>query len=416
MRIWVVLLVGAAFGAEVRLAGPWAVEVVDGGQKTVVEIARPEIDRVVSERYERLPEFNFKTTAGWTKGQRLAGVIAEECTVQGALDPASLVVRAGGEAMRKGVDYEADLAAGTVGRVPGGRIGAGQPVVVSYRVAKQRIDSIVAGADGKVFVKPGRAHVATPAVPELRAGERRLANVHVEGFGEKLSEDALYPVLENAYPEVNGAPVARERLPKTWAKLEAGEPLRILAWGDSVTTYNRWQSMFVERLRARFPKAKIELVTEAWGGRNTGSYLKEPPGSEHNYKEKVLGAKPDLVISEFVNDAGLKEDQVEARYTQLLADFRGIGAEWIILTPHYIRLDWMGLTRQKEIDEDPRPYVKGVRAFAEKHGVAVAEGAKRYGRLWRQGIPYLTLMENNINHPNVYGHGLFADAVMALFQ
>jgi hypothetical protein len=27
----------------------------------------------------------------------------------------------------------------------------------------------------------------------------------------------------------------------------------------------------------------------------------------------------------------------------------------------------------------------------------------RYGRLWRQGIPYLTLMENNINHPNVFG-------------
>ncbi len=414
MKLAVVLMAGVAFGAEVRLAGPWAVEVVHGERKTVVEIARPEIDRVVSERYQRLPEFNFKTTAGWTKGQRLAGVIAEECTVQGALDPASLVVRAGDEVMRKGVDYEADLAAGTVGRVPGSRIREGQAVVVSYRVAKQRLDSIVAGADGKIFVRAGRTHVATPAVPDLQPGERRIANVHVEGFGEKLSEDALYPVLESAYPEVSGTPVARERLPKTWAKLESGEPLRILAWGDSVTTYNRWQSMFVERLRARFPKAKIELVTEAWGGRNTGSYLKEPPGSEHNYKEKVLGAKPDLVISEFVNDAGLKEDQVEARYAQLLADFRGIGAEWIILTPHYIRLDWMGLTRQKEIDEDPRPYVKGVRAFAEKHGVAVAEGSKRYGRLWRQGIPFLTLMENNINHPNVYGQ--FADAVLSLFQ
>jgi hypothetical protein len=39
----------------------------------------------------------------------------------------------------------------------------------------------------------------------------------------------------------------------------------------------------------------------------------------------------------------------------------------------------------------------------------------RYGRLWRQGIPYLTLMENNINHPNVFGHTLFADSLMALF-
>jgi len=25
------------------------------------------------------------------------------------------------------------------------------------------------------------------------------------------------------------------------------------------------------------------------------------------------------------------------------------------------------------------------------------------------------LMENNVNHPNVYGHTLFADSLMALF-
>jgi hypothetical protein len=59
--------------------------------------------------------------------------------------------------------------------------------------------------------------------------------------------------------------------------------------------------------------------------------------------------------------------------------------------------------------------VKGVRLFAERHGVALADASARYGRLWRQGIPYLTLMENNINHPNLYGHGIFADSLMALF-
>lgn len=38
-----------------------------------------------------------------------------------------------------------------------------------------------------------------------------------------------------------------------------------------------------------------------------------------------------------------------------------IGAEWIILSPHYVRPDWMGLTKEREIDDDPRPYVKGDR-------------------------------------------------------
>jgi lysophospholipase L1-like esterase len=206
-------------------------------------------------------------------------------------------------------------------------------------------------------------------------------------------------------------------------RLRAGESLRVLAWGDSVTdgsylptpTTERWQEQFVARLRQRFPKAKIELVTEAWGGRNTASYLAEPPGSPHNYREKVLGAKPHLVVSEFVNDAGLNPAQVEERYSQLLADFREIGAEWVILTPHYVRPDWMGLNRERDIDDDPRPYVAGLRQFAAKHQVALADAANRYGRLWRQGLPYTTLMLNSINHPDARGMAIFADALMELF-
>ena len=171
----------------------------------------------------------------------------------------------------------------------------------------------------------------------------------------------------------------------------------------------------MNRLKKRFPKAEIDLVTEAWGGQSTASYLAEPPGAEHNYQEKILAAKPDLIILEFVNDAPLNPDQVEQRYSRLLGDFQAIGAEWIILTPHYVRPDWMGLTREREIDEDPRPYVAGVRAFAAKHGIALADASLRYGRLWRQGIPYSSLMHNNINHPDIRGMKLFADSLMVLF-
>jgi hypothetical protein len=128
-----------------------------------------------------------------------------------------------------------------------------------------------------------------------------------------------------------------------------------------------------------------------------------------------LAVKPDLIISEFVNDAGLKPAQVEERYSKLLADFQGIGAEWIILTPHYVRPDWMGLTRERDIDNDPRPYVEGLREFAAKHDVALADASLRYGRLWRQGIPYSTLLLNAINHPNEQGMRIFADSLMALF-
>ncbi len=411
--------------AEIRVTGEWTVLVTVQGTPRVtseLEIPGPDIVTVTHEKYDTLPDFNAKTMAGWRKGVRLTGVVAAECTVEGLLAPESLVVRSGPEptatTFRRGIDYEADLVSGAVGRLPQGSIARDQPVYIDYRHAKLRIDSAVLLANGRIALKTGMPRTATPEPPGLAPGETRLANIFISGGLDALTVDNLFPILETAYPEpaATGLSVAERLLPKSLKKLKSGEPLKILAWGDSVTTFNRYQAMFVERLKARYPNAKIELVTEAWGGRNTGSYLSEPPGSEHNYQEKVLSRKPDLIISEFVNDGGLSEMQVEKRYGKILADFRKIGAEWIILTPHYIRPSWMGLSSQRNIDDDPRAYVKGVRLFAQKNQVAVAEGSLRYGRLWRQGIPYITLMENNINHPNVYGHTLFADSLMAVFQ
>ncbi|OQC26792.1 MAG: hypothetical protein BWX70_02305 [Verrucomicrobia bacterium ADurb.Bin070] len=129
----------------------------------------------------------------------------------------------------------------------------------------------------------------------------------------------------------------------------------------------------------------------------------------------MLALKPDLIVSEFINDAYMNEAAVLENYGAILKDFQRIGAEWIILTPHYARPDWMGLAREREIDLDPRPYVRGLRLFAENNRVALADASLRWGRLWRQGLPYSTLLVNAINHPDERGMALFADALMALF-
>jgi len=425
----VMILMGAVTatqsGTILRIEASWTVHVAAAGKQAALHVAPAEISTVTAEKHDSLPQFN-PNAGGWAKGDRLVGVRTFETTTPGLLDPASLVIRAGPAAdsvvFEKGRDYDADLFWGTIGRLAGGRIAEGQPVYASYRHSMLRLDSIVLTRDGQIEIRKGEPRVAVPLPPTLGPGERLLANVWIPGRIERLTDDNLFPVTETTYPEPGSAgPSPAERLtPKTFAKLTAGGAVRILAWGDSVTdggylpAGERWQEQLVSRLRKRYPGARIEMVTEAWGGRNTASYLAEPPGSPHNYKEKVLGAKPDLVISEFVNDAGLTPDQVEERYSRLLEDFRSIGAEWIILTPHYVRPDWMGLTRERNIDQDPRPYVSGLRQFAEKHGVALADASLRWGRLWRQGIPYATLLVNSINHPDARGMKLFADSLMAL--
>jgi hypothetical protein len=431
-----------AGGAEARppadfaLAGDWTVVVrvpaAPGhpAAEATLAVPPPEAVTIRNERHDSLPMFN-PNTGGWVRGAQLRGVRAQETTTPFLLDPTSLEVRLSPEPdappLVRGRDYEADLDWGTVGRKEGGNLGEGQPVYASYRYTPLRLHAVVRDAAGHIVLRPGEPRSAAPEVPALAPGDRHLGNLWIPGRVPRLAASHLFPILESAYPEPpRPVPsIAESRLPRTFAKLRSGAPVRILAWGDSVTdggyvpdpARNRWQEQFAGRLRAAYPKAQIELVTEAWGGRNTGSYLAEPPGSPHNYREKVLAAKPDLVVSEFVNDAGLNPDQVEQVYGRFLADFRELGAEWIILTPHYVRPDWMGLDRERDIDDDPRPYVAGLRRFAERHtdGLALADAARRYGRLWRQGIPYTALMLNSINHPDARGMAIFADALMELF-
>jgi len=345
----------------------------------------------------KLPDYDAKAS-GWRRGAPLPALRAQECTVRFALVPESVkVTTADGAALAMGQDVQVDGEWGCLGRLPDGTLPAGAAVKVDYVHREGRLDALVL-AGGKVELRLGKPHVNLARPPAPVEGEVVLAHVW-QPVGS--TGPSVLPILERAYPEPPRPDVSvAERLtPKALAKLRSGELLKILAWGDSVThggflpsPDDRWQMQLAAALQARFPKATLEVIHLGWGGRNTGSFLAEPPGSQFNYREKVVGSGADLIVSEFVNDAGLSAAQVEERYSAFLKDFQGVNAEWIILTPHYVRPDWMGLPGETNIDADPRPYVAALRAFAPQHSVALADASLRWGRLWRQGIPYTTLL------------------------
>jgi lysophospholipase L1-like esterase len=408
-----------------RLTGDWQISLRANAREATLAVPPPERVQVRDEYYPGLQEYNPRA-GGYARGTGLLGVKADNCTTRFALAPDSLTVklaRPPQTLLQPGRDFQLEPEWGTVGRLPGGRLTEQEPVLCSYQHTRQRLDSIVQTADGELVLRPGAPHVCMPVPPDLQPRERRLANVFLDVTTAALADDLVFPILEQAFPEPPrlSPTLAEQRLPRTMARLASGGSLRVLAWGDSVTKgsfvaeQDRWQRQFVRRLEQLFPSAAIELCTEAWDGRTTAAYLNEPPGSIHNYQEKVLDRKPDLIISEFVNDASADPEAIRTRYERFLRDFTAIGAEWIIITPHYVRPDWMGLTSQKQIDEDPRPYVHTVRELAARNQIALADASRRYGRLWRQGIPYNTLMTNAINHPNAFGMKLFADALVALF-
>ena len=251
-----------------------------------------------------------------------------------------------------------------------------------------------------------------------------MANLWIAPLLPKLTADSLYPILEPTYPEPKPrrTPPAATLLPKTWAKLRAGQPVHVLAWGDSVTAggqasdpAHQYQSRFVALLKTQFPHSDIRLTTAGWGGRTSDSFLNEPPGAQYNFAHAVLEPRPDLIVMEFVNDSFMTPPVVEAKYASIKKSFAEIGAEWAILTPHFVRPDWMNAPSTR-VEVDPRPYVSGVRQFTAKHNVALADASLHWGHLLKEGIPYTTLLSNSINHPDDRGHELFAQALIELFR
>ena len=163
-----------------------------------------------------------------------------------------------GRRLAPGREFRIDTGWGAVGLTPEA---PHEPVRLSYAYMAQRIDSIVE-KDGKKSRRYGEPHVATPVPPALAEGERRVENILVKADGE-----THFPIMANAADAPRTTPNAEATIPRTLAKLRAGEPVTILAWGDSVTAATflpkgeRWQEQFVSRLRKAFPKSEITLVS-----------------------------------------------------------------------------------------------------------------------------------------------------------
>jgi len=404
----------------------WEVEVrgeMENGKPIRARLAvePPEPIRVLREKHENVPLFQERK---WLAGQRFRQLEACECSLSCALLPDSVIVEdEAGNPYRNGVDYYFDAIWAAFGRTPNSRIGAADTVYVSYSYSPNRLGAIVADRAGVCHWKAGTVNGVTPLPPELNPNEFLIGHIFFDRNRSRLSEDMFFPFLE-AYSAPEPDPVFLEQaLGKTLAKLRAGKPVRILAWGDSVTACDfirdeskRWINLFVAELRKRFPRSEITLVNLGWPGRAVNTFQCEPPGSPYNYEEKVVESGADLVTLEFVNDAYLTmEAEFNRIYDRVAADFKRKDMEPVIILPHPVRPDWMDLPGQKDIAEDPRPYVKFLRRWARNNGFAIADVSARFLHLWKEGIPYNSLMVNNINHPDARGIGLFAEVLSSLF-
>jgi lysophospholipase L1-like esterase len=289
----------------------------------------------------------------------------------------------------------------------------------------QRIDVVAVDARGVAFLIPGAPSVMSPALPAVPRGATAIASVYRPFLAQTLEPAHVFPITARA----GESPTAttRGRIPKTLRKLEAGEAVTVVCWGDSITVgadvepAEAWANRVLAELQKKFPRAKINHRNHSIGGTKTAQWLHNGdfPGLPKQNPEKcrfenILAEKPDLVVMEFLNDIVFKEDILAATYQRIHEAFAARGIEWIIVTPSQKIPENFNLTEMK--DEQSRLLDTFLRRFADRHGYALADAAARWKHLHREGIPYFALFNNAYNHPNAFGHQLFLKEIMQCFQ
>jgi hypothetical protein len=66
--------------------------------------------------------------------------------------------------------------------------------------------------------------------------------------------------------------------------------------------------------------------------------------------------------------------------------------------------------------KETRQYVQELKDFATKHRLGLADASARWENLASEGLPYITLLKNTINHPDDRGHRIFAEDLMVNFE
>lgn len=367
-----------------------------------------------------------KPPGGFFVGTHLQGPKAKNIGAFRSLIEESLVLRDGaGRILRKGDDYlvSAPFALLGIGRHP--TVTTATKVYASYAHYLQRIDGVAVDPAGRPFLVAGTARLTSPDLPAVPPGAAAIGHVYRPFRATTLSPDHVFPITATAEAAVTATSAGR--LPKTLRKLQAGEPVTLVCWGDSITVgadvapAEAWANRIGPALQAMFPRARLTVKNHSIGGTKTAQWLHhgDYPGLPKQNPEKcrfenVLAEKPDLVVMEFLNDIVFKADVLRQTYQAIHEQFAARGIEWLIVTPSQKIPESFSLAEMK--DEKPRLLDDFLGQFSREHGHALADAAARWKHLHREGIPYFSLFNNAYNHPNAFGHGLFIEEILKCFH
>ena len=212
----------------------------------------------------------------------------------------------------------------------------------------------------------------------------------------------------------------KKYLLNTRKKLEIGGNFKIATYGDSITAgggASKYEFIFTQRyaqfLRKNFPKSNIILEDYSIPGYTTTEgrawFNQKPDG----IKGPAIGSvkNPDLILIGFgMNDhnlGGATPEQFESNLIKIVGLARASGADVVLFSSFSPNENWYyGTHRMSQ-------YAQATRDAALKTHSAYVDVFHVWSKVLERK-DQSSLLENDINHPNDFGHWLYEQAFEAM--
>lgn len=290
---------------------------------------------------------------------------------------------------------------------------------------KPGIDYIHKIDSAEIYV-PAKSAIVTKTAADLRrpANSQKHRLTHRDGNGEILFGGLLeyhtmqtwitYTKAANQWP-VTMPTFQPSALPLTIARLRNRKPLSIVLLGDSISTgcnasgwgngapfQPAYQDLVKMHLESHYSTI-VNLTNLSVGGKSTPWGITEMP--------KVLEATPDLIILAFgMNDsAGRSAEDFGKNISTMMSMAREAhpDVEFILIAPMLGNRDWTTLKHEVF------PKYRDTLASLCKPGIALADMTS----VWQEFLLRKKdhdLTGNGVNHPNDFGHRVYAQVLLAL--